>query len=406
MSRLIETALVIARRDFTATVASRSFLLFLLAPIAALVFALFVSLTSKQSDQEATQLTVAIVSDSRTSETVREARTSMADIVGTMALPEFRTIDPEADVDGQIKRLLASPEQRIAAVLAGDLDRPVLIAPERMIESLEGGVSLIIADARRRDALLEAGIPVPGEELTTRASEESAGSLNRTRYFVARVGQVAIMMLTLLLATMALSSLVEEKSSKVIEVLAASVPLDAIFLGKLIAMLGISAVGIGVWGSLAGAGIYLLRDLLGAIGDPAVGWPLFAILTVFYFVANYMLLGILFLSIGGRANSIREIQTLSLPATFAQLGVFALAGAAVGMERDAMFWVATVFPLSSPLAMIAVAAQSGAVWPHLLALAWQALWVAIMIRLSARWFRRAVFKSVAADEPLFRLRRG
>lgn len=405
MSRLIETALVIARRDFTATVASKSFLLFLFAPLLAMIFVVAVGMTSKQGDREASRPTVAIVSDTRTSETLREARTAMADVVGTFALPEFRTIDPEADTDGQIKRLLANNEQSISAVLAGDLDRPVLIAPEGTLETLRGQVSLIIADARRRDAVAEAGLPVSTAELATRVSAQSAGGLNRIRHHLARGGQVLVLTLTLLLAGMMLSSLVEEKSNKVIEVLAASVPLDAVFLGKMIAMLGVSLVGILLWGSIAGAGLYLLRDLLGGLADPAVGWPLFTVLVSLYFVANYMLLGALFLSIGGRANSVREVQTLSMPVTFGQLAVFALAGAAVGLERDTMFWVATIFPLSSPLSMIAVAAQSKTVWPHLLALIWQTIWVAVMIRLSARWFRRAVFKS-AADEPLFSLRRG
>ena len=57
-----------------------------------------------------------------------------------------------------------------------------------------------------------------------------------------------IFTVTLLLATLLLSTLVEEKTNKVIEVLAAAVPLDAIFLGKLIAMLGISLVGLALWG--------------------------------------------------------------------------------------------------------------------------------------------------------------
>jgi ABC-2 type transport system permease protein len=69
-----------------------------------------------------------------------------------------------------------------------------------------------------------------------------------------------------------------------------------------------------------------------------------------------------------------------------------------------MSWVAFIFPLSSPLAMIALAAQSELVWPHLLALAWQALWVVIIIRVASAMFRKNVLKSGGA-EPMFRLRR-
>ncbi len=61
-----------------------------------------------------------------------------------------------------------------------------------------------------------------------------------------------LFVLTILLATMLLSQLIEEKSNKIIEVLAAAVPVSAIFLGKLLAMLAVSLLGIAVWTS-AGA---------------------------------------------------------------------------------------------------------------------------------------------------------
>jgi ABC-2 type transport system permease protein len=52
-------------------------------------------------------------------------------------------------------------------------------------------------------------------------------------------------------------------------------------------------------------------------------------------------------------------------------------------------------PFSSPLSMIALAAESNLVWPHLLALAWQAVWVVLIIRLSSSMFRKTVLKSGA-----------
>ena len=42
---------------------------------------------------------------------------------------------------------------------------------------------------------------------------------------------------------MLLSQLIEEKSNKIIEVIAAAVPIDAMFVGKLFAMLAASIVG-------------------------------------------------------------------------------------------------------------------------------------------------------------------
>ena len=192
---------------------------------------------------------------------------------------------------------------------------------------------------------------------------------------------------------MLLSNLVEEKSNKVIEVLASAVPVDAIFWGKLIAMLGVSLTGIVVWGSVLAAGAAMLLPPGGSFAVPAVGWPAFMLLVALYYVMNYLILGGVFLGLGAQASTVREVQTLSMPATMAQLGLFALASTAVGDLSRPVVLVANVFPLSSPLSMIARAAQAGALWPHLLALLWQGVWVALIVRFAARRFRVGVLKS-------------
>ena len=115
-----------------------------------------------------------------------------------------------------------------------------------------------------------------------------------------------------------------------------------------------------------------------------------------------MLLGALFLGIGAQASNIREIQTISMPVVLMQLMVLLLAMNAVGGQDGALTWFGYLFPLSSPMAMIALAREIGALWPHLLALAWQALWVCIIVRVSSRLFRRTVLKSGSAGS-FFRL---
>jgi ABC-2 type transport system permease protein len=119
-------------------------------------------------------------------------------------------------------------------------------------------------------------------------------------------------------------------------------------------------------------------------------------------MANFMLLGALFLGIGGQASSIREVQTISMPVVLMQLMVLLLAMNAVNGQEGALTWFAFLFPLSSPMSMIALAAKSGALWPHLLALAWQILWVFIIVRVASRMFRRTVLKSTTTGS-FFRL---
>jgi ABC-2 type transport system permease protein len=43
--------------------------------------------------------------------------------------------------------------------------------------------------------------------------------------------------------------------------------------------------------------------------------------------------------------------------------------------------------------MIARAAELPDLWPHLLALVWQAIWVALILKLAGQLFRRSVLKS-------------
>jgi ABC-2 type transport system permease protein len=220
------------------------------------------------------------------------------------------------------------------------------------------------------------------------------------RRAMARGGQVVTFTITMLLATLLLSTLVEEKTNKVIEVLAAAVPLDAVFLGKLIAMLGISLVGLALWAGMIALGYTFFLQVfedwvtLPQVA-PAVGWPIWMVLLVLYFTTNFMLLGALFLGIGAQASNIREIQTISMPVTMLQLLVFLLAINVVGQSFGPLALTAYIVPFSSPMAMIAFGAQSDTLWPHLLALAWQAVWVVLIIRVSSRMFKATVLKSAS-----------
>jgi ABC-2 type transport system permease protein len=175
-------------------------------------------------------------------------------------------------------------------------------------------------------------------------------------------------------------------------------------MGKLFAMLAVSLVGITVWaaGAILGLSLFPTGE---SLPEPAVGWLLFVILVILYYSANYLLLGALFLGIGSQASSVREVQTLSMPVTVGQILVFMFASFAVGPFNSFLGIAAAVFPFSSPLAMIARAAQTPELWTHLVALAWQAAWVWLTIKLGARLFRSNVMKSGSPGLPMLRPRR-
>ena len=239
---------------------------------------------------------------------------------------------------------------------------------------------------------------VTGGDRSAIVTEQAAGNLQIIRHGIARGRPGLIFFSRCCSRPCSCPTLAEEKSNKVIEVLAAAVPLDAVFLGKLLAMLGISFVGLALWGGMLGLGYLLLPGAAG-LGELPAGLAcdrladLRALLPLYY-TTNYMLLGALFLGIGGQANNIREIQTLSMPVTFLQVVVFLLAMIVVGSRGRRAAWFAYILPFSSPLAMIAVprigrCGRTLSRWPG------RSLWVVLIIRISSRLFRMTVLKSGA-----------
>ncbi|HUE80003.1 MAG TPA: ABC transporter permease [Sphingomicrobium sp.] len=388
--KLIRSAFVIARRDFTATVFSRAFLLFLLGPLFPVLMVVVFGVVGGAATSQAERPVVAVVASEADFQALEAARQRLGDAVQSPLLVDLHHVLPEPDADAQRARLLASKSPPVLSVLEGGLARPRLTGDVSPDGRTVRQIGFLIDDARHNVVVA----PARSVEVELNRTERSPGSLGPARALTARAGQMVLFLLTILLSGMLLSQLIDEKANKIIEVLAAAVPIDAIFLGKLFAMLAMSLIGIAVWTATGAAVIAVTTgQSLAELPPPAVGWTLFVTLAVAYFMMSYLLLGSVFLGIGGQASTAREVQTLSMPVTMAQVVVFALAATAVGAPDSPHALAAAVFPLSSPLVMIARAAEQPELWPHLVAIAWQALWVALILRVAARLFRRSVLKS-------------
>jgi ABC-2 type transport system permease protein len=396
MMGLFEAAWVIARRDFLATVYSRTFVIFLLMPLFLFGVAFAAGQAGQRSDQEAQQAQVALVTDSQTVAALQQAREALVAGTSELSFPRLSVVAPAEHPDAQAQALLADESAAYSAVFTGTLDRPVLTGPAKIDDYIGRRMTLILDQARSRAALAGARLALPAPAFQRVLTAEAAGNLHSVRHFMARSAQVIIFTITLLLATMMVTNLIEEKSNKVIEVLAASVPLDSVFFGKLVAWLGVSLLGITLWAGVLTT-LYLFTQVVTqwvcVPVAPAIGWPIFVLLALLYFTSNFMLLGAIFLSVGAQASNVKEIQTVSMPITMMQVMFLLLAGTTISATGGLLFWTGFIFPLSSPLSMIGLAVQSETLWPHLAALVWQFLWVAIFVRVAALMFRQTVMKS-------------
>ena len=386
MKRLLQGAWVVGRRDFAATVLSKAFIFFLLGPLFPLLLGgIFGGIGARVATQTE-QPIVAVVASQSDFSRLLVARERVAEALGGPMVVRLVHYPREADLALQQKRLLATSDPPIRAVLTGGLASPHVSGAVNPRSPAMGQLELIIEEAR-------SPLPAP-PPLTVTPTEPSSGSLAKERAFTAQLGQMILFFLTILLSGMVMSQLIEEKSNKIIEVIAAAVPIDGLFLGKLFAMLAASVLGIIVWIAAGAATIAMVKQGgLHTLPPPAIGWTGFLALSIVYFAMNYLLLGAAFLTIGAQASTVREVQTLSMPVTFGQVLVFGFATVAIGAPNSTAALAAAIFPLSSPMVMLARAAERPEWWPHLAAIAWQALWVALILRLGAQLFRRTVLKS-------------
>ena len=399
--RTLRQTLTIARRDFVATVFTPIFLLFLFAPVLMGSFGAIGGMGAASMNDGAADRSrlVAIVQPATAAAMEGEDRRLRALFRRDERPAPLAFQTPGPDPRAQAKAAMADRDHDVDAVLYGPLPTPTL---------------LVAPGTRRAGPYLEAVA-----QATLAAQAPDAVSVRATREQAERVGAsiggqhqsgfftvFGIFFLTLFLAGQVVGTMAEERNNKVVEILAAAVPLEAVFFGKLIGMFGVAVLFVGFWGTIVGQIASLMpAGAAAAIGDltPAVGGPAFALLFAAYFSMAYLLLGSVFLGIGAQASTMREIQMLSLPITLVQVGMFALASAAARQPGSTVATVAEVFPLSSPFAMAGRAANSPELWPHALALGWQAVWVALFIMAGARLFRRGVLKS-GGGRPFWRRR--
>ena len=382
----LAAAYVVARRDFVAILWSRSFIFFLLGPLFPLLVGTLAGTIGQRVQETADRPVLGMAMSPADTARMVKAEQSLSDQLGPN-MPELvvvRQLAPGEKFDPAAA--MKNNKANLAAIVTGTPEHPVLTGSSDRIANWEGRVGLLAAQALERNPINYPEVELAG--IATTRADQTHGQM-----VTAQIGQTVLFLLMMILAGMVLSNLVEEKSNKIIEVLAAAIPMDAVFLGKLFAMLAVSMVGITVWALVGGTIWFAAGHSLGDYPAPAVGWPTFLALGVIYFSMGYLILGSLFLAIGSMASTVREVQTLSMPVTMLQLLNFFFASFAMAQPGSWIEKLAMIMPFSSPFTMLAHAAQDPALWPHALAIAWQLVCVAVLIKLGANLFKKRVMQS-------------
>ena len=241
------------------------------------------------------------------------------------------------------------------------------------------------ARRRRRCAAERLGGTLPPITATKTPIDAPTRLDRRATHQSAFFAVFGIFFLTLFLAGQVVGTMAEERNNKVIEVLAAAVPLESVFFGKLIGMFGVAVLFVAFWGtSSAQLGIAAAaerRRRRSAISAPAVGMPAFvaAVRRLFHDGLSAARRRCSSASARRRRRCARS-RCCRCRSRSLQVAMF---GAGAPRRRRARTAGSRPPPrcsrCRSPFAMAGRAANSPELWPHVAALAWQVLWVTIFI---------------------------
>ena len=202
----------------------------------------------------------------------------------------------------------------------------------------------------------------------------------------------AIYMTVLIYGIYVMRSVIEEKTSRVMEVLLGSVSPMQLMAGKII---GVGAVGltqIALWtGSavLLGSGNHRVAShLLGnSIRDAQLS-PAVMVLFPVFFVLGYATYACLYAAIGAMVNSDEEASQFQFPVTLPLLLCMIFATAIIGDPNTPLaFWL-SMFPLTSPIIMfVRVSVSTPPLWQIALSIAISLLSLYGLVWFSARIYR-------------------
>jgi ABC-2 type transport system permease protein len=183
-----------------------------------------------------------------------------------------------------------------------------------------------------------------------------------------------------------LTTTIEEKSSKVMEVLLSAVSPMELLCGKIVGYALVSILMLAMYGGLGIAA--LTAAAMGDLVSPGM-----LVLMLVYFVMAYAFVSTMMASVGSAVNDLREAQSLVTPAMLLLMLPIMLW---LPISEQPNGWVATIssfIPPAIPFVMVLRVTASNEpidTWQVALSMVWGFAWVGVFIWAGAKIFRVGV----------------
>jgi ABC-2 type transport system permease protein len=234
-------------------------------------------------------------------------------------------------------------------------------------------LSQAVAEVLRRERLERAGLDPAAlaaiehltPDVTTYSPRAETGRValrDQLPGFIGLGMGILLWMVILTGAGMLLNSVIEEKTSRILDVLLSSVSVPQIMGGKILGVAGVAATVLGVWLSI-GAGLVaatqpqLAGDVVAALLDRGM-----LLYFAFYFVAGYLMYATLFITVGAFCETTREAQTLLGPMMILLSVPMVFLTQTIAHPDAPLLQILSWVPLFTPFLMAARVASEPPAW--------------------------------------------
>jgi ABC-2 type transport system permease protein len=281
-------------------------------------------------------------------------------------------------------RVVASPAAGLKALEAKSVDALLLLSRDRLVfRTNVDEKTAAIADTAVSG--LRNHLP-PAPELTVATVHPPQEETTDAEVLVA-VGSALLLLTSLAFyGQWVVSGVVEEKNSRVVEIILATVRPRHLLAGKIV---GIGLLGLVQLTLVAGLAAVLLTA---GVFDAPTGLGASAALVIPWFALGYALYAVAYATAGALASRQQNADTAGQPVTYTLLAVYFAGYVTLSSDADGLLAnVLTVFPVSAPLVLPARSALVGVpLWEHVLAVVLVLGAIYTLVRFAGRVYGRGL----------------
>lgn len=223
--------------------------------------------------------------------------------------------------------------------------------------------------------------PVSFREFDVKSGQDTSGS-ELVRFMTPFAFMFLLFMGTMTISQGLLTSVIEEKSSRVVEVLLSAVSPTQLMAGKILGMVTVGATLMSIWGVVGYGSAH-------AHGMGYLVTPYRLTFVVLYFIPGFLLFSAFLAAVGAACNSLKEAQSMAAPLTLLTIVPMMLWWNISQNPDSTLSIVLSYIPPITPFVMILRLCANPEISPFEIATTLALLWAAVVATI---WFSGKVFR--------------